>query len=101
MITSKQRAFIRGRATLIQSTFQIGKDGVTDNMAKSISDALEANEIVKVHVLENSGYSPKEALNELATKTNSEPITAIGYRIVVYKESKNNKKLSLEVNKIR
>ena len=101
MITSKQRAFLRGKATNLSSTFQLGKDGISENMIKSLNDALEANEMVKIHVLENSGYSPKEALYELAKETEAEPITAIGYRVIIYKESKENKKISLELKSVK
>ncbi len=101
MITSKQRAFLRGKASSINATFQLGKDGITDNMIKTLNDALEANEIVKIHVLENSGYDPKEALNELSEKIGAEPVTQIGYKVVIYKESLKHKKLSLEVKAIR
>ena len=101
MLTSKQRAYLRGVATRVKTTFQIGKDGVSENLIKTLSDALEANEIVKIHILENCSYSPKKALELLAKETEAEEVCTIGYRIVLYKESKKHKALSLEVNKIR
>ena len=54
MITSKQRAYLRSMATELTPIMQIGKGGVTENMLKTFSDALEARELIKLHVLENS-----------------------------------------------
>ena len=101
MITSKQRAFLRSYATKVPTTFQLGKDGISDNLIKTLCDGLESNEILKIHVLENCNYSPKEALEVLAEKTGAEQVTAIGYKVILYKESKKKKDLSLKVKEIR
>ena len=55
MITSKQRAYLRSLANPIPTIMQIGKGGLTENLLKTVSDALEARELIKLHVLENSG----------------------------------------------
>lgn len=101
MITSKQRAFLRAYGTKVQTSFQMGKDGISDNLLNTLSDGLEANEIVKIHILENCAYSPKEALVELAEKTGAEQVTAIGNKVILYKESKKKKDLSLKVKSIK
>ena len=54
MITSKQRAYLRGLANGIPAIMQIGKGGISENLIKTISDALEARELIKLTVLENS-----------------------------------------------
>ena len=53
MITSKQRAKLKGIAMNIDTIFQIGKGGISDNLIKQVDDALEAREIIKLRVLEN------------------------------------------------
>lgn len=42
MITTKQRAYLRGVANGINAILQIGKEGVTDALVANIAEALEA-----------------------------------------------------------
>ena len=50
MITSKQRAYLRGLANGIDALYQIGKEGITENMLTQFDNALEAREIGRAHV---------------------------------------------------
>ncbi|MCD8048958.1 MAG: ribosome assembly RNA-binding protein YhbY [Clostridia bacterium] len=95
MITSKQRAKLRGIANDIDTIFQIGKGGIGDNFIKQMDDALEAREIVKVKVLETAFISAREACEEVCAAVGAEPVATIGNKFVVYRESKNDKKIEL------
>ena len=61
MLTSKQRAYLRGLAAKEDTILQIGKDGITENTTAALSDALRARELVKGRVLENSMLTAREA----------------------------------------
>lgn len=95
MITSKQRAYLRGLANELPAIMQIGKGGVTENLVKTISDALEARELIKLHVLENSGEAPKAVLSTLAELLGAEPVAATGKKIVLYRASEKNPVIEL------
>lgn len=95
MITSKQRSYLKSVANEIEAIFQLGKNGATDNFIRQIDEALEAREIVKVNVLDNSSLVPKEVANELASKLGAEFVQSIGHKFVLYRESKDNKKIIL------
>lgn len=99
MITSKQRAYLRGLANGIPTIFQIGKGGVGDALIKQVSDALEARELIKIHVLENAMLDVRETAGELARAVRAEPVQVIGSRFVLYKESRENR--TIELNKVR
>ncbi len=90
MISSKQRAYLRSLASTLPAIMQVGKGGLTDNMYKTFSDALEARELIKLHVLENSGEDPHELLNALAEALHAEPVAAIGRKIVLYRPSEKH-----------
>ncbi len=94
-MTSKQRAYLRSLATSIDTIMQVGKDGVGENMIKTVSDALEARELIKLRVLENSGMTPREAAEALAAETGAEVVTVIGTKFVLYRESVKHKKIEL------
>ena len=91
MLTSKQRAALRARANPIDTIFQVGKGGVNEQMCKSIADALEARELIKLKVLDNSDYTAKEAANEIAEAVEADVVSVVGKKFVLYKESKENK----------
>lgn len=95
LLTGKQRSYLKGKANSIDSIFQLGKDGITDNFVTQIDEALEARELIKVKVLNNSLLEAKEAANDLADKVNAEFVQSIGNKFVLYRESKENKKISL------
>lgn len=91
MLTSKQRATLRAMANPIDTIFQVGKGGVNEQMCKSIADALEARELIKLKVLDNSDYSAKEAANEIAETVGADVVSVVGKKFVLYKESVENK----------
>ena len=95
MLTSKQRAQLRAIAASESAIMQIGKGGIGENLVKTISDALEARELIKMTVLENSGYTTKEAANEIADAIGADVVSVVGKKFVLYRESVNNKKIEL------
>ena len=95
MITSKERAYLRGLANGIPAIMQIGKGGIGENLIKTVSDALEARELIKLTVLENSMETPKDIANELAAAVNADVVGVVGRKVILYRESVNNKKIEL------
>ena len=95
MLNSRQRAQLRGLANSLDTIFQIGKGGVTENTVKQVDDALEARELIKLRVLETSPVSSREAADEIAEKTHSDVVQVIGTRFVLYRESRDNKQIRL------
>lgn len=85
-ITSKQRAYLRGLSNTLDPIIHVGKDGINDNMVKQVVDALEARELIKGTVLQNSPITAKEAVQELAEATDAVPVQAIGNKFVLYRE---------------
>lgn len=95
MITSKQRAYLRSLANDLPAIMQVGKGGVSENLLKTLSDALEARELIKLHVLENSGYAPREMVDALAEALDAEAVSAVGRKIVLYRASEKHPAIEL------
>ena len=91
-LTSKQRAQLRGLANSIDTIVHVGKDGLGDNLIKQADDALEARELIKCKVLENSMLTAREAADALARATRSEVVQVIGTKFVLYRQSHNKDK---------
>ena len=56
---------------------------------------LEKRELIKINILENSGMDPREAQHQLVGALGCEGVQVIGSKIVLYKESKDHKKIEL------
>lgn len=97
MITSKQRAYLRKMANTLEPIFQIGKSGITDELVKQLSLALESRELIKIHILETAMLETKSCCNELAERLKAEPIQAIGSKMVIYKQAEKNANRKIEL----
>ena len=95
MLNSKERAVLRSMAAQIQPIMQIGKGGISENLAKTVSDALEARELIKLSVLENCDYTVRDMAEELAKATHSEVVAVIGRKVILYRESKTKKRIEI------
>lgn len=95
MITGKQRSYLRGLANNVPAIFQVGKNGIDENVVRQFNDALEARELVKASVLKNSIYTAREACEELAQAVGAEIVSVMGNKFVLYKQSTNNKVIEL------
>lgn len=95
MLTSKQRAYLRSLSNNMDTVFQIGKGGIAEELCLQVSNCLEARELMKIRVLESSGYTAKEAANELAEAVGADVVSVVGMRFVLYRESENKKKIEL------
>ena len=96
-LTTKQRAYLRSQATHIDTIMQIGKGGVGDAMVKTVSDALEARELIKMKVLENSGEAVRDVAEELAAACGAMVVTVIGNKLVLYRQATDPKRRKIEL----
>lgn len=94
-MTSKQRAYLKGLAMNIDPIFQIGKSSLTPEVTEAVSEALEARELIKISVLKNCIDDPRAIAEVLSERTKSTIVQVIGKKIVLYRESKNKKKIQL------
>jgi len=98
-MTTKQRAYLKSLAMTMDPIYQIGKSSLTPEITEGVLEALEARELIKIAVLKNCGDEPKELAQVLSERTHSEVVQVIGKKIVLYKESKDKKKIVLPVEK--
>ena len=90
MFTSKQRSKLKSIAANLEPVMQVGKEGVSDNLLHSLSDALEARELIKITILESATDEPKELARELAAALRAEVVIVMGRKAVLYRYSSRN-----------
>ena len=100
-LTSKQSAQLRGMAASLATIVHVGKDGIGDNLVKQVNDALEARELIKGRVLENSMYTAREAAEELKVAARCEVVQVIGSKFVLFRYQHNKDKRKIELEKDR
>ena len=91
-MTTKQRAYLKSLAMVMEPIFQVGKNSMTPELTAAIAEALEARELIKISVLKNCADDPKEIAQLVAERTRSQVVQVIAKKIVLYKEGKDKKK---------
>lgn len=94
-MTSKQRAYLRSLANTQPAILHIGKEGISDNLIKQAWDALEKRELIKGAVQKGAALDAREACEALAKALHAEPVQVIGSKFVLYRESREHKKIEL------
>lgn len=87
-LTSKQRAALRGAANTMDPVYQIGKGEIDETLIQGIADCIAARELIKVKVLENSEYDPRQAADILCEAVGCECVQVIGRKFVLFKQKK-------------
>lgn len=98
MLKGKQRSYLKKLAHNLKPIIQLGKEGPSDKFTKQLDEMLESKELVKVNVLDNSGYESGDinsVANEVAEKLGAEFVQSIGRKFVVYRESDENPEIVL------
>ena len=94
-MTSKQRAYLKSMAMDLDPIFNVGKASVTPDFIEGIREALEKRELIKIGVLKNCMDDSKELASLIAERSGAQVVQVIGKKIVLYKESRNHKKIML------
>ena len=91
MINTKQRTMLKSHAQKMQSSFQVGKNGVIPSLTEAIDSYLEVHEIVKLSVLDNCDLEPRDAAEQLAGRTRAQVVQVIGRKIILFREPRDRK----------
>ena len=90
-MTSKQRAYLKGLAMTMDPVVQIGKASISPEVAASVSEALEARELIKISVLQNCLEEPSQLAQVLGERCRAQVVQVIGRKIVLYRKSQKQK----------
>ncbi len=91
MLNNKQKSYLKSLANSKRALFQVGKDGCTPNLFKTVDDSLTAHELLKISILKTCASDVREVAFDIAAATKSEVVQIIGRTIVLYRASKERK----------
>lgn len=95
MLTGKQRSYLKSLAHNLDPLFQLGKNGISENFIKEVDVALESRELVKINILNNSDMDTDEVSREMVEALGAEFVQSIGNKVIIYRESEENKTIKL------
>ena len=87
MLTPQQRAKLRSYSNPLKDLVFIGKEGLTDNVCKQVSDNLYAHELIKIKVQRSVSDDIKNIADELSNRCECEVVAIMGNKIIAYKET--------------
>lgn len=97
MITSSQRAYLRGLSNALKATEQVGKNGITNNLIMQLDESLERHELIKINVLESAGIPGKLCAGELADELGADVVQVISAKIVLYRPASDPEKRTIQL----
>lgn len=95
MLTGKQRATLRGMANSLDAIFQVGHNGIGEQLIRQVDETLTVRELIKLRVLETSPVSARQAADTIAQAVNADVVQVIGYRFVLYRRNLKEPKIIL------
>jgi RNA-binding protein len=98
-LTGKQRQHLRALAHHLDPVVQVGHEGLTDAVVQQIREALEAHELIKVRVGQESPVGRDELAEALESRGVGQVAQAIGRIVVVWRRRAKKPKVDLAVGK--
>ncbi|SFU94024.1 ribosome assembly RNA-binding protein YhbY [Alicyclobacillus macrosporangiidus] len=94
-LTGKQIRTLRALAHHLRPVVQVGKAGVTAGVIEQVEEVLEAQELIKVSVLDTSPLERDEVGDILVEETGASWVQSIGRTVVLYRRSRENPQIQL------
>lgn len=89
-LSGKQRRFLRGLGHHLQPVVMIGKDEISANLIKSVEEALDTHELIKIKLQEGCIMDRKEVAATLASRCDAAIAQILGNTILLFRPSENN-----------
>jgi RNA-binding protein len=97
-LTSSQRKKLRSMVHNMEPVLIVGKSNINEGIIAQANEALEARELIKCSVLDNSDLTAREACDDLCARTGAEPVQVIGRKFSIYRPThrKDVQKIELD-----
>jgi RNA-binding protein len=93
-----QRTFLKGLAHALEPVVYIGQNGITEAVERSINEALDAHELIKLKFVEFKKKEQKEQISKgVEERTGCELVGIIGHIAIFYRRHRDVKKRRIRV----
>jgi len=88
-----QRKYLRGLAHSLKPVVSIGQKGITDAVIRTIDEALDAHELVKIQFLAfKEKDQKKERIERIEVETKCEVAGTIGHTVILFRQHQDPEK---------
>lgn len=95
-ITPKQRAHLKSLAHHLKPVLFVGKEGITEQTVRSLEEAFNTRELLKVKILEAAPMGTREGAEALAAKVDGAvAVQSIGRVGVIYRRHPDKPEIDL------
>ncbi len=84
-LIGKQRRHLRSLGQRLPDSVTLGKAGLTDAVAQTISELLAGRELIKIRLKDERGAQRKVAAADLAKATGSQCVGITGRTVLLYR----------------
>lgn len=95
VLTAAQTRFLRGQAHDLRAILQTGAKGLTDALVAEVDAALEQHELIKIKVAGQERDERDAMIAALASRTEAALVQRIGHTAVLYRPSKDKRRIVL------
>jgi RNA-binding protein len=94
-LRGKHRRYLRGLGVSLKPAVVVGKEGLSDSLLTAVSAAIDAQELIKVRLLDNVEGSRRDVARELAERAGAELIQVLGRTVLLYRRSEEHPRIEL------
>jgi RNA-binding protein len=96
MLKGSDRRHLRGLAHHLNPVVQVGKHGLIENLITTVSQALDAHELIKIKFVDFK-QQKQELSREIATRTQSELAGLVGNIAILYRQHTDAEKRKIHL----
>jgi RNA-binding protein len=85
LLTSRERASLKGRAHALEPIVHVGNAGLTDAVVKETDRALTAHELIKVRIGGTDRDERASVIESLCTRTDAAWVQSVGKIAVLWR----------------
>ena len=94
-LRGKQRRYLRGLGVSLKPAVVVGKEGLSEALLRAVNAAVDADELIKVRLLDNVDGDRKQIARELAERAEVELIQILGRTVLLYRRNEEEPGIEL------
>ena len=89
-LRSFQKKYLRQQAHKLKPVVSVGQKGLTETVVRSVDEALNRHELIKVRFLEFKEKGQKtELVKQIESQTQSQAVGILGHIAIIFRQHRN------------